>query len=153
MRRFGTNCSSVFAGEGIGRDRLRFASRTITKTEHLSAYGGMDIALDTFPYNGTTTTNEALWMGVPVVTLRGIRHVDRVGASLLAAVGLSELVAAAENDYVARAVALANDLGRLEGLRAGLRERMTGSELCDGAGFATAMEDAYRRMWLGRCDR
>ena len=143
---------SLFAREGIGRDRLQFAPRAIAKAEHLKGYGQMDIALDTFPYNGTTTTSEALWMGVPVVTMRGVRHVDRVGASLLTAVGLSEFIAADEADYSVRAVALAHDLDRLELLRAGLRERIRRSELCDGPGFAAAMEGAYRRMWLARRD-
>src|SRR5947208_15288526 len=98
-----------------------------------------------------TTTIESLWMCSPVVSMYGFRHMDRVGASLLTAVNLRELIAADENDYARRAVALAHDLDKLERLRAGLRNRMQQSELCDGAAFAAAMEDAYRRMWLAWC--
>ncbi len=142
---------SQFAAEGIRRSSLELAPAMVAKADHLDAYGRVDIALDPFPYNGTTTTCEALWMGVPVVTLRDTRHAGRVGTSLLAAVGLNELIATDENEYVERAATLAASRDRLEELRVGLRERMRRSELCDAAGFARSMEGAYRRMWQARC--
>jgi predicted O-linked N-acetylglucosamine transferase (SPINDLY family) len=143
--------ASQFAARGIGRSSLELAPATVTIADHFGAYGRVDVALDPFPYNGTTTTCEALWMGVPVVTFRGARHAGRVGASLLAAVGLHELIATDEDGYVERAATLASSRERLGQLRVGLRERMRRSELCDAAGFARSMEGAYRRMWRAWC--
>src|SRR5262249_21369194 len=119
--------------------------------EHLAAYGGVDIALDSLPYNGTATTCEALWMGVPVVTLRGERHAARVGASILTAIGLDHLIAHTPDDYVTIAADLAPDRNTLAALRLGLRERMRASPLCDGTSFARAVERAYRSMWREWC--
>ena len=111
----------------------------------------MDIALDTFPYHGTTTTCEAMWMGVPVVSLAGQRHVSRVGVSLLNNVGLPELVANTPEEYVRIAVDLANDLPRLQELRSTLRQRMEQSPLMDAPRFARNVEAAYRQMWRKWC--
>jgi predicted O-linked N-acetylglucosamine transferase (SPINDLY family) len=119
---------------------------------HLAAYHQVDIALDPFPYNGTTTTCEALWMGVPVVTLRGDRHVGRVGASLLTQVGLPDLIAASVEEYVEVAAALAVDAARLNELRRSLRQRMAASPLCDGRAFARKIESAFRGMWRKWCE-
>ncbi|HYD70467.1 tetratricopeptide repeat protein [Azospirillum sp.] len=140
-----------FARHAIPPERITLAVWTLQPAHHLMLYAGMDIALDTFPYNGTTTTCEALWMGVPVVSLRGDRHAARVGADLLTRVGLSELTASDVADYVARAAALAGDPERLAAARADLRERMRASPLCDGRRFAAEMEAAYRRMWREWC--
>ncbi|MDX1594885.1 MAG: hypothetical protein R3298_11590, partial [Gammaproteobacteria bacterium] len=131
---------------GLPRDRIEMLGRIDGKDGHLGLYGQVDIALDTTPYNGTTTTCEALWMGVPVVGLTGDRHAARVGASLLSHAGLTELVAEDEEDFVARAVALAGDRKRLRAYHAELRERLRGSTLCDADGFARQVEAAYREM-------
>jgi tetratricopeptide (TPR) repeat protein len=143
--------AAAFATAGIGADRLTVLPPQATTAEHLAAYGQVDIALDPLPYNGTATTCEALWMGVPVVTLRGARHAARVGASILTAVGLDHLIAPTPDEYVAIAAGLARDRDALATLRSGLRERMRASPLCDGAVFARAVEDAYRAMWRDWC--
>ncbi|MBF0332223.1 MAG: tetratricopeptide repeat protein [Alphaproteobacteria bacterium] len=114
---------------------------------HFRVYDAVDIALDPFPYNGTTTTCEALWMGVPVVTLQGEQHAGRVGASLLAGCGLGDTVATTLDDYVGIAVRLAGDPGRLADLRAGMRRRVERSPLRDEAGFGRAFGDALRDLW------
>jgi protein O-GlcNAc transferase len=114
-------------------------------------YGEIDIALDTFPYNGTTTTCEALWMGVPVVTLTGERHAGRVGASILSRVGLSDLVAVSPDAYLRATESLARDMGRLSLIRNTLRQTMISSSLCNGAGFAASIENAYRLFWQKWC--
>jgi predicted O-linked N-acetylglucosamine transferase (SPINDLY family) len=114
-------------------------------------YHRVDIALDTFPYNGTTTTCEALWMGVPVITMTGNRHAARVGASLLTQVGLTELIASTSEEYVNIATLLASDPKSLAALRSGLRERMKNSPLCDGKTFTRDLEAAYREMWENWC--
>jgi predicted O-linked N-acetylglucosamine transferase (SPINDLY family) len=112
----------------------------------------VDIGLDPFPYNGTTTTCEALWMGAPVVTLRGDRHAGRVGASLLSQIGLTDLIAYSVEEYVEIALALAGNPGRLDDLHRALRLRMAASPLCDGRAFARKMEAAFRTMWQYWCD-
>ncbi len=144
-----------FAGQftAAGIDAGRVASRPWVGShrDHLALYNRIDLGLDSFPYNGTTTTCEALWMGVPVVTLCGDRHAGRVGASLLTRVGLENLIAPDEAGYFATAVALARDPKRLAALRGGLRARMSASPLCDETAFARAVEQAYRRMWRRWC--
>jgi len=127
-----------FVALGIARERIILSDFVPLASDHLELYNQIDIAMDAFPYNGTTTTCEAMWMGVPVITLRGDAHRGRVGSSLNAAVGLQELTTYSIQDYIAAAVALANDRGRLAGLRATLRQRMASSPLCDGPRFAKA---------------
>ena len=104
-----------------------------------------------FPYNGATTTCEALWMGVPVISLRGNRHASRVGASILTRVGLTGLIADSVDGYVAAAVGLANSPDRLVQLRHELRDTMAASPLCAAAGFTRDVETAYREMWRRWC--
>ena len=120
---------------------------------HLAAYGRLDIALDTFPYNGTTTTCEALWMGVPVVTLAGQTHMGRVGHSILARLDAAHLVARDGQDYLEIVSRLAGDLDRLESLRGALRPRLMGSPLMDPRRLARALEGAYRLAWLRTLER
>jgi predicted O-linked N-acetylglucosamine transferase (SPINDLY family) len=135
-----------FAAFGIPTGRIELAPWTKDIGEHLAQYHRVDLALDTFPYHGTTTTCEALWMGTPVLTLAGSTHASRVGVSLLTAVGLDELIAEDDDAYVARACALARDRAQLSALRTGLREKMAASPLLDAAGLARAIEDAYATM-------
>lgn len=133
---------------GIGEDRLDIRGPEDSHQSHLALYREMDIALDTFPYHGTTTTCEALWMGVPVVTLAGQSHISRVGVSLLTNVGLPELVTESEDEYVRVAVELARDLGRLVDYRANLRGKMRDSPLLDAPAFTRDLEAAFRQMWM-----
>lgn len=135
--------SRRFQAAGVSSERIELRGRTATLEEHLALYTRADVALDTFPYNGTTTTCEAIYMGVPVVTLTGDAHAGRVGASLLGALNLPELVARSEDDYVAKAVALATDIERRGSMRSSLRERMLASPLCDARAFVQAVEAAY----------
>jgi predicted O-linked N-acetylglucosamine transferase (SPINDLY family) len=140
-----------FAAAGISADRIEFAAGTKGFLEHLAVYHRADIGLDTFPYHGTTTTCEAMWMGLPVVTRAGHAHRSRVGVSLLTSVGLSDLITQTPEQFVATAAALANDRDRLRSLRATFRDRMANSELLDCAGLARAIETAYRTMWRAWC--
>jgi len=142
-----------FAAHGIGPERLDLLAGTKGIAEHLALYARMDIALDTLPYNGTTTTCEALHMGVPVVTMAGDSHPGRVGVSLLGTLGLDELIAPDVDGYVAIAAALAADPARLASYRSTLRGRLSASPLCDGPGFAARFGDALRGMWRERCAR
>jgi len=131
---------------GIESDRVRIAGPTKAHREHMEAYCEVDIALDTFPYHGTTTTLDALWMGVPVIALAGDRHASRVGASILAALELSEFVARTPEDYVSAAAQLAGNADKLDDLRRSLRQRLSASPLMDGPGFAARLEAAYLNM-------
>lgn len=133
---------------GIPSDRLDLRGWDSSPEFHLERYGEVDIALDPVPYNGTTTTCEAMWMGVPVITLAGDRHAGRVGASLLNQVGLAGLIAPDEDTYVRTALELAVDSARLADLRASLRSRMAGSSLCDRKGFARKFETLIRSAWV-----
>lgn len=137
----------LFAAHGVAAERLELLGWRDSPREHLALYDRIDVALDPFPYNGATTTCEALWMGAPVVTLAGERPAGRVGVSLLAAVGLTDLVANSVDDYVARATALARDSARRAALRAGLRADMAASPLTDARAFARRFEEALRGMW------
>ena len=141
---------SLFSSNGINADRLEFLNRAATTAEHLQSYNRIDIALDTYPYNGTTTTCEATWMGVPVVTLAGATHISRVGLSLLSNMELTDLIAQKPQDYVRIAVSLAADLASLNTLRKTLRGRMQASPVMDAASFVRGVESAYREMWRNK---
>jgi len=135
---------------GIAPQRIDFAEKAGI-TAYFQRYHGIDIALDTHPFGGGTTTCDALWMGVPVVSLAGKTAVGRGGLSILSNLGLPKLVAKTPEEYVRLAVALANDLPRLQALRATLRPRMQASPLMDAPRFARNVEAAYRQMWRKCC--
>lgn len=142
-----------FTDRSVAPERLDLLPPSPGQREHLAAYSRVDIALDNFPYNGTTTTCEALWMGVPVVALEGRGHAARVGASLLTAAGLPELTARTSGEYAAVATRLAGDPAALTGLRSTLRDRVARSPLCDAAGFVRKFEAALRSAWRSWCAR
>lgn len=142
---------ATFAEVGGDPARLDPLGREPTTARHLSTYHRIDIALDTFPYNGTTTTCEAIWMGVPVITLTGRSHHARVGTSILTRVGLTGLIAKTPEEYVSIAVNLARDSTRRQQLSMGLRNRMRKSPLMDAPGFVKDLETAYRKMWQHWC--
>jgi predicted O-linked N-acetylglucosamine transferase (SPINDLY family) len=141
----------MFLLHGIEKERVELRSWIESSSGHLGLYNRVDVALDPFPYNGTTTTCEALLMGVPVVTLCGDRHSGRVGASILSRVALTDLIAETSEAYVETAVELANSADRLSELRTGLRDRVQRSPLCDSRGFARKVEVEYRRLWRHWC--
>ena len=132
--------------QGIAAARVAFVSHQ-PRRQYLELYHGIDLMLDTVPYNGHTTSLDALWMGVPVVTLVGGTTVGRAGLCQLTNLGLPELIAATPDEFVRIAVELAGDLPRLECLRASLRDRMRGSPLMDAPRFARGIEAAYRTLW------
>lgn len=137
----------MFVNNGVLPERIKFLTHTPTTYSHLESYNSIDIGLDTFPYNGTTTTCEALWMGVPVIVLSGDFHVSRVGVSLLTNVGLKELISNSLNDYTKIAVDLAENKQRLKQIRAGLRSKMTQSSLMDTKLFIKSLENIYQTIW------
>jgi predicted O-linked N-acetylglucosamine transferase (SPINDLY family) len=143
---------SRFRACGVSDERLHLVTQDASPRDHLERYNQVDIALDTFPYNGTTTTCESLWMGVPVVSLAGPTHVSRVGVSLLSQVGVPDLIARSREDYVEIARGLASDRGRLMAMRSGLREAMARSLLTDAEATTRAIEKAYRQMWRNWVD-
>jgi predicted O-linked N-acetylglucosamine transferase (SPINDLY family) len=140
----------ILQSAGVAPHRLKFVEPR-QRQSYLELYQRLDIVLDTFPYNGHTTSLDALWMGVPVVSLAGERPVSRGGLSQLTNLGLPELVSFREDDFVRTAAALANDLPRLAELRRTLRTRMESSVLMDAPRFARNIEAAYRTMWRHWC--
>lgn len=141
----------AFDRRGIDAKRIAKCSYVESHSEHRCMYGRMDIALDTFPYCGTTTTCEALWMGVPVVTLVGNSHPGRVGASLLHAIGRSQWIADSTQAYVSIASGLAGNRTALAALRYSLRQEMANSTLCDAVGHARRFQETIRSLWRRKC--
>jgi predicted O-linked N-acetylglucosamine transferase (SPINDLY family) len=137
---------------GVTSDRVEFLERR-SHEAYLGNYHRIDIVLDTFPYGGHTTSLDALWMGVPVVSLAGSSGVSRAGLSQLSNLGLPDLVAGSAEEYVRIATGLAGDLPRLAELRKALRPRMESSVLMNGPAFAQQIEKAYRAMWRDWCER
>jgi predicted O-linked N-acetylglucosamine transferase (SPINDLY family) len=138
--------AEVFSRCGLDINRLELRAPAAATADHLAVYNEVDIALDTFPYNGTTTTCEALWMGVPVVTWTGDTHAARVGTSIFRRIGLPELVGTSPEEYVRIAVELAGDRVRLKALRTGMRERMEASPLLSAQRITADIEAAYQGM-------
>jgi protein O-GlcNAc transferase len=132
---------------GVAPERVLLLDRAASRFDYLQRYHGIDLCLDPFPYHGVTTTCDALWMGVPVLTLAGRTCVSRQGVRFLRTVGLDELIADTPEDYVRVATELAGDLPRLAALHAGLRERMRRSPLLDARQFTKDLEEAYAAMW------
>ncbi|MFO0857743.1 MAG: tetratricopeptide repeat protein [Phycisphaerales bacterium] len=142
-----------FEKRGVAAERIVCRGRASSVAEHLSHYEEVDISLDPYPYHGTTTTCEALAMGVPVISLAGREHVSRVGASLLTSCGAKELVANSAEEFAEIASRLASDGRSLHELHATLRERFLKSQICDEAGFADAIGRAIRGEWIAFCER
>lgn len=144
----------AFAGDcAIEEERVCLMGHERTIVNHLQMYNEVDLALDTFPYNGTTTTCEAMWMGVPVITLEGRCHAGRVGASLLTRVGLEEWIATDRADYIEKAVFWAGNATGLAELRMELRDRLGASPLMDGKRLAAELEAVYREAWRTYCQK
>ena len=136
-----------FEQMGVNKKRLILYERTASRTDHLKMYHNIDIALDTFPYHGTTTTCQALWMGVPVITLIGNAHVSRVSMSILKTMGLTEFIATTSDEYVNKVIHLSNNLHLLSQLRKNLRAIGMNSPLHQSKTFVKHLERIYKMMW------
>lgn len=134
---------SIFESMGVSSERLELKGTDQSQKSHLEQYSAIDIGLDPFPYNGTTTTCEALWMGVPVITMAGLTHVSRVGLSQMTNLGLTELICTNQEDYIATAVRLSSDLRHLDALRNDLRQRMAASPLMNAGRFTKHLEEVF----------
>jgi predicted O-linked N-acetylglucosamine transferase (SPINDLY family) len=146
------NVRDRYAAHGIDAGRLELIGK-LTWREHMETYNRVDIALDPFPYNGTTTTIEGLWMGVPLLALKGDRLVAHMGESILHTLGIPEWIAMDKEDYVAKAAALAGDSAYLSNVRANLRNRLLTSPISDAPRFARNLEAAFRGMWRKWCEQ
>ena len=142
---------TAFDRNGVDRDRLLCPTKVGGIGEHLDLYNDIDIALDPFPFSGSTTTFESLIMGVPVVTLRGKNMVSCWSAAMLTSLGLTDLIAETEDDYAAAALKLASDEDRRSFLRATLRDRVALSSLTNPARKARQIERCYRAVWRRWC--
>jgi len=140
-----------FESLGLSPDTLMFTGRKMY-LEYLKQYEGIDIALDTFPENGGTTTNDAMWMGCPVISKYDSYMNGRVGLAILNRIGMDEYAVPTTEEYVAKAVELANNPEKLAELRKTLREKMKNSPLCSAKRYAQEFEAAYRQMWQKWCD-
>ena len=138
---------------GLPVDRVELLGKTATRRQYLERFDRIDIALDTFPFNGITTTCDGLWQGVPCVSLAGGTSVSRAGRSILRAANVSELATGTPEAFIRKAVELATDLDRLRELRLSMRKRLLASPLMDHVGFARNFEIAYRQMWRAWCGR
>jgi protein O-GlcNAc transferase len=144
------NTLALFERFGVQHQRIEFISN-LPRREYMTTYRRIDIGLDSYPYNGHTTSLDCLWMGVPVVTLVGARVVARAGWSQLSNLGLTGLAATTPEQFVTIAVGLAKNISNLPRLRTSLRERMERSPLMDGPKFARSIESEYRKMWQAWC--
>jgi len=133
--------------QGFNLEQVELIDSPTLAEDYFALYHRIDIHLDTFPYNGCTTTCDALWMGVPVLTLAGDRKIQRMGNSLLQAIGLGDWIAHSPEEYVNKAITFAQDLEAIAQLRTSLRERFQKSQLGDIEGLTLALENAYQQMW------
>ena len=140
--------TTLFQEMGLSADRLELRGHSPSVEEHLAAYNDVDIALDTFPYTGCTTTADALWMGVPVLTVAGDSMVSRQAAAVLRGVGCGQWICRDQTEMVEQALSLANDLNQLQQRRLDQRQQVAQSELLDHGGLARSLEDTFRRWWL-----
>ncbi len=138
---------------GISAERVDLHHEIAGPGGYMGIYREIDICLDTFPWSGHTSACQSLWFGVPIITLAGSRHAGRRVASVLHHAGLAEWIAGDLPDYVQKAALLAGDIPRLATIRAGLRDRLARSPLCDAARFTRGVEAAYRRMWRDFCEK
>lgn len=139
--------------EALGVDRSRLLLQGVSPhSEMLAEYGKMDVALDPFPFNGGLTSCEALWMGVPVLTMAGNRPISRQTTGFLRTAGIEGFIGKNENEYVELAIKWSSNIDKLAGIRAGLRDRIKSSPLCDGKRFTANLEAAYRDMWKKWCN-
>jgi protein O-GlcNAc transferase len=143
---------TAFAGLGIAAGRVDVLDTSASAAEHLACFAGVDIMLDTFPYGGCLTTYDALWMGVPVVAMRGDRYIYRISEAVLGAAGFTGLVCEDAESYVERAVGLASDLPALAELRRTMRARVAASPLCDHHAHGREFERVLRRAWRDWCE-
>ncbi len=150
LQEFQQKLNSMFLAEGIDANRIEWLPFMKTP-DFLKQHHEIDIALDTFPYNGGTTSNHALWMGMPVVTLAGTRTVSRVGAAVLSGAGLHDLITQNADEYIQRAVDLADDLEHLNTLRQSMRERITSRQSSSPEGVTRDLEAHYRSAWRKWC--
>ena len=143
---------NLFEEHGIANAKERIMiSGWVTNAEHFELYNRVDIALDTYPYNGTTTTCEAFLMGVPIITLTGEHHASRVGLDLLSRLKLDSFAAKNPTEYVKKAAALASEPEGLAHIRATMRQRLAASPLCDDRKISSDIENTYRKMWQDYC--
>ena len=143
---------NTFKNFGIERERITMLARTSSLKEHFENYNNIDIALDTYPYNGTTTSCEAMWMGVPIVSFFGVNHASRVGLSLLSHIGLQQLAAGSPEEFVNKAVALANEEELRTELRSTMRQRLSNSPILNAEHFARKFEAAMSAIWNVYCE-
>jgi len=136
----------LFSNQGIDTTRIILTGTILDHHDHLAYHSNIDLALDSFPYNGTTTTCEALIMGVPTLTLTGVTHAHRVGHSLLSSVGLSEWVATTTSEYIEKAVSFAQNWTQLAQLRSQLRQQVLNSSLCDAVTYTRQLETIYGEL-------
>ncbi len=148
-----TELTRYFKTYQITPERLIFQGQTLATADYLTIYQEIDITLDTYPYNGATTTCETLFMGVPVVNLAGNTHASRMGLSILSTVGLHEWVATSPDAYIDIAVKLAHDEGKLQQWRTTLRQQLQNSPLMDGITFTRNLEAQYRQIWATYCQQ
>ena len=136
-----------FFDQGIKKENIKIIDKQINYQHHMKLYDEIDIALDTFPYNGTTTTFEALWMGVPVITLSGNNHMCRVSSSILNNLNLNNFIGYNVNDYEKIAITMSSDKEYLLKLKIGLREELKKSNLCDGKSFTREVEEKFYQIY------